>query len=60
MYKMTYSCVFLVARKPASDSGAHDQASTRAGDHDPLSVVQTVEPVQTVADSTMSSKNSQS
>ena len=56
MYKMTYSCVFLVARKP----GAHDQASTQAGDHDPLSVLQTVEPVQTVADSTMSSKNSQS
>ena len=53
MYKMTYSCVFLVARKPASGSEAHDQAGTRAegSDHDTLSVLQTVEPAQTVAES---------
>lgn len=46
MFKMMYSCVFLVARKPTTDHGAQ-----QAGGDDPLPELQTVEPA---ADSTMS------
>lgn len=64
MYKMTYSCVFLVARKPATvigGSGANSQPSTPQTlargdggmDAQSATVLQTAEPVQTVADSTM-------
>ena len=83
MYQMTYSCVFLVARKPpkcSDNSRAHSRAgstSAKGGDRDPLSVpqrdtggcdqggghgphdqsvLQTLERIQSVADSTVTSK----
>ena len=46
MYQMTYSCVFLIARKPpkcSDNSRAHSRAgstSAKGGDHDPPSVPQ--------------------
>ena len=66
MYKMTYSCVFLVARKPATggtgtSSRDNSQPSTPQTlargdggmDAQSTAVLQTAEPVQTVTDSTM-------
>ena len=63
MYKMTYSCVFLVARKPATggtgtssrDNSQPNTPQTLARgnggmDAQSAAILQTAEPVQTVAD----------